>query len=146
MVSYFHKEFSISLLKPEDWKIESKDIFPLILFAPKESGFSANIGFIKSQLHPPSSEHLRKKIAEIKQNQKLQYANFAQIYEKEIWLDSYPAYFQQFEWTSKKYNKNLSHIFGLIMTGEDALFEVNASSLKELSKNYNTIFSRRAHG
>lgn len=140
MVSYFDKNYSISLEIPENWTASSTEDFPLVFFALRENGYRSNLGFSKEILQPPNLEALEALINQTKKSQQQEYDDYRMIDEANFLQDGYAAYLQHYQWQPSDNNSHFSQVFGLILTGPESLFEIDGATLVEMEEKYFPIF------
>jgi hypothetical protein len=145
MQSYFDHELRISLEMPESWTTTSTEVFALVLLAPEQDGYRANLGFSRNELAVPDPERLEEIIAETKEDQKVEYTAFQQTEEKRFWQDGLPAYWQCYEWQPEENDLHFSQIFSLIVAGPDLVYDIHGATLKHLEDRHIPIFRHILH-
>ncbi len=141
-VSYFNEKLSISLILPKDWQIGSNEDFELILLAPAEDNYRPNVGFSKHGFKNPTRPQFEAAIKKTKENQRKDHPDYKLLAEEPCWIDSSPAYHQNYEWKSKELGRSFVQTLTLILTQEDGLYEINGTTLKGKEGDYLPIFEK----
>ncbi len=134
--SYFNDDLNIQLELPEGWTTSKNEQFPLILFAPAENDFRANMTVSMRELKPPTQAHFEDLIHKTRVDHEKDYAGFSLIEEEKWMQDEFPAYQEVYHWNSDDNNIPLTQIFALMMTGPDALYSIHCTTLRSLEATY----------
>lgn len=129
-------ELGISLTAPEGWEAGGTGDFQLMLAAPPNHDFRANLGIniIKSTNATP--EMLDTELANLDRQQAQQYQNYRQNAVLSEDIDGRPARLQFYEWLHAQTDTQLSQIRGLILRDPSNLYIISATSLKQLEGDY----------
>jgi hypothetical protein len=138
--SYFNEDVNIQMELPEGWTTSKNEQFPLILFAPQENNFRANMTFSIRELKPPTQEHFEDLIGKTRVEHEQDYKDFALIEEEKWMQDEFPAYQEVYHWTSDEGDIALTQIFALMMTGPDALYSIHCTTLRSVESTYLSQF------
>ena len=130
--SYFNDDINIQLNMPDDWTTAKNEQFPLILFAPQENDYRANMTVSVRELKPPTQEHFEELIKKTRIEHEQDYKGFDLIEEDKWMQDEFPAYQEVYHWNSDEEDIPLTQIFALIMTGTDALYSIHCTTLQSL--------------
>ncbi len=133
---YISEEANIGLQLPDGWTVSHNENFPLIVLAPKEDSFRANMTFSIRELKPPTQENFEQKIATARADREQDYKGFDLLSEEKWMQEDFPAYSEVYHWNADQDNTPLTQIFALIMTGPDALYSVHGTTLRSLEASY----------
>ncbi|NJL12921.1 MAG: DUF1795 domain-containing protein [Microscillaceae bacterium] len=140
MQKYTLSSMGISFEIPEDWKIRENPDFPLILFAPEEKDYQANINFRwhrQSVLNPDEFEAL----ATQAHHQLSQLAHYEEKQKQKIFLSNLPAYLLSFSWKMDESPfVRFSQLHILTATGPQNVLEINAATLYDLAPKHFPVF------
>ncbi len=140
MKAYFDQELGLSLQMPVDWEAAETNEFPLVLLAPPEDGFRANVGFGISALHPTTPEHLQQVITRTRQDRQRDYENFEFINEARFMQTGYPGHIERYSWTLETNGAALEQVFALILTTPDTMYNIHGTTLRQYTAQYLPIF------
>lgn len=140
MKAYFDQELRLSLQMPATWDAAETIEFPLVLLAPPEKGFRANVGFGISALHPTTPDHLQQVIARTRHDRARDYEQFEFIREMRFMLAGFPGHLEHYRWTLETNGVGLEQIFALILTGPEGLYNIHGTTLQEHAAQYLPIF------
>lgn len=130
----------ISFEIPEDWKIKENPDFPLILFAPEEKDYQANINFRLHRQAVPNPEVLEA-LARQAHHQLSQLAHFEEKQKQKFFLSNLPAYLLSFSWKMDETSfAQFSQLYILTATGPHAVLEINAVTLYDLAPKHFPVF------
>jgi hypothetical protein len=138
--TYSNETINIELKMPDKWKHSYSEQFPVILIAPKELGYQANITFSVRDLKPPTQKHFEALIQSTREERMRDYTGFELVEELRWWHEGFPAYREIFHWNTEERNIAITQMFVLIMTGPDALFSIHCTALRELESSYLPMF------
>jgi hypothetical protein len=134
--SYFSDDVNIQLEMPKSWTTAKNEQIPLIIFAPQENDFRANMTVTMRELKPSTQEHFEDLIRKTRVDHEADYKGFTLIEEAKWMQDDFPAYQEVYHWNSDEDNIPLTQIFALIMTGPDALYSIHCTTLRSLEATY----------
>jgi hypothetical protein len=129
-------ELGISLSAPEGWEAGGTNDFKLLIAAPPDHDFRANIGFNVVQSTNATPAMLDTEIGNLDRQQTQQYKKYRQTAVLSENIDGKPARLQFYEWLHEQSNNQLCQIRGLILRDPSTLYIISASSLKQLESKY----------
>lgn len=132
--SFYHKELNVSIKVPTSWEIGNNEDFQLILIAPVDDGYRANIGLNIYEFTGGDRAQFEKAILTSKENLETEYRNYKMLQEDQIWIDGLPAYHQRYEWTTEQ-DAHFVQTLTLIFV-PDRLYEMNGTSKAGLGEKY----------
>lgn len=138
--SYYDPDLSVSLEMPMDWEAAANDPFPLILMAPPEGDFRANLSFSVQVLEPPTPEHLQQLIDQTRAERRQSFAGFEPVSEERLMQDNFPAHLEVYHWTMDGSGVPMTQVFALILTAPEALYSLHATCLRGLESHYLPVF------
>lgn len=127
--SFFSKPLSLSVQVPVTWEVASNDDFTLLLIAPEENGFKANIG-INGYSFTGEKKDFEKTIEQFKVDLQSDYPEYKLLSEEECWIDGYPAYHQLYSWYSNEQDCIVFQTLSLICDTQTRLYQVNGTCLE----------------
>jgi hypothetical protein len=136
MSSYFNQELQLSLEAPSNWVAGSTGEFQLMLMAPPEKEYRANLGFNVRALDPASQAELDKIIRESQKKQADTLADYRLNRDATFMLDNRPTYMRFYEWKDPGLGLHFSQLQALVLVSEDTVYTIDGSSLKELEDKY----------
>lgn len=142
MKAYFDQEMGLSLQMPSDWDAAETNQFPLVLLAPPEDGFRANMGFGVSPMNPPTPEHLQHIITRTRHDRQQDYDHFEFINEARFMHRGFPGHIERYRWTLDNTGAALQQVFALILTGPDALYNIHGTTLEQHADKYVPLFEQ----
>jgi hypothetical protein len=140
MKAYFDQALRLSLQMPIAWDAAETSEFPLVLLAPPEDGFRANVGFGVSSLHPTTPEHLQQVINRTRHDRAQDYEQFKFINEARFTQTGYPGHIERYRWTLETNGAVLEQVFALILTSPDGLYNIHGTTLHIHAAQYLPIF------
>lgn len=138
--SYYDDDIGVSLQMPTNWEAGATDQFPLILMAPPENGFRANLSFSIKDLNPPTPEHLQQTIDAARASRQDSYDGFELVSEQRVMIDNFPGHIERYHWTMDHTGQAMTQLFALILTGPDALYGMHGTCLRDAEDTYVPAF------
>ena len=138
--SYYDADVGLSLEMPTDWDAAASDQFPLLLIAPPEQDFRANLSFSIQELIPPTPEHFRLIIKETRADRRRDFVDFELFSDQHILQDNFPGHIEQYHWKMDETHVHMTQLFSLILTGPDALYGLHGTCLQSTEDHYLPIF------
>lgn len=126
----------LSIEAPEGWQAGGTADFQVLLAAPAEQDYNANLGINQIQSRNATVEMLENELNNIDQQQAQQYQSYKQTALKKETVDGAPARLQFYEWLHPESGLFFSQLRALILRDPDTLYVVSGSSLKQLEKQY----------
>ncbi len=140
--SYFDPDLMVSLELPDDWETGATDDFPLVLLAPADHGFRANVGFSQRALDPPTKDGFVAAIEQLKSEQERDFAGYELVGERRHVQDNCPAYLVRCRWDLDEGSTRVAQIAALYAAGPERIVEVHATALAELESEYLPVFQQ----
>lgn len=137
---YHDTEVGVALEIPAEWNAGSTPDFALVLFAPEEQGFQANLTFTLSPFHPPTHERLWGLIQDTRQDRMDAYQGFTLIQEERMIQDQCPGYIETYYCEMDDTHLPLFQLFAIILAGEDALYTLHGTALRSTQAVYEPLF------
>jgi hypothetical protein len=141
MLPHHAEEIGLELDVPDGWDIERSDELPILLMAPTESGFRANIGVSTGPLVPPSAERLAEVVAQAKQLR----AETAEGYEIEdewrLLHEGAAGWIVRARWKLDEPAITVVQVSALFLTRSGTLYQVNCTALADLASDYLPAFA-----
>lgn len=138
--SYYDASVGVAMEIPAEWNAGSTPDFALILVAPEEQGFHANLSFTVSPFNPPTQERLRDLIEDTRQDREANYPGFTVLREERVIQDKCPGYIETYHWEMEETGVPLFQLYAVIMAGEDALYTLHGTALRSLERAYEPLF------
>jgi hypothetical protein len=138
--SYYDANVGVAMEIPAEWDAGSTPDFALILVAPEEQGFNANLSFTISPFDPPTQDRLRDLIQDTRQDREENYPKFSVVREERMIQDKCPGYIETYHWELEETNTPLFQLYALILAGQDALYTLHGTSLRSLEDSYEPLF------
>lgn len=138
MTRFISTELELSLDIPQDWKPGQTQTFQLVLLAPEEGNYQANIGFNYKTLEPPTLPALYNLYQETSRQQAQKYQKYRQTRLEEISIEGNKGYLRTFEWETTDGAHYFSQIQAgiLIAADQPTILSISASSLKQFEAKY----------
>jgi hypothetical protein len=143
--SYYDPDIAISLEMPLDWDAAASDQFPLLLLAPPQDNFRANMSFSVQELDQPTPEHFKAVIRQTHADRRRTFTDFQLVSEKRILQDNFPGHIEHYHWTMDDTHIPMTQLFALILIGPDALYGIHATCLRDTEQTYLPIFNAIIH-
>jgi hypothetical protein len=138
--SYYDASVGVAMEIPAEWDAGSTPDFALILVAPEEQGFHANLSFTVSPFNPPTQERLRDLIEDTRQDREENYPKFSVLREERMILDQCPGYIETYHWEMEDTKVPFFQLYALVLAGQDALYTLHGTSLRALEQVYEPLF------
>ena len=138
--SYYDSNIGVAMEIPAEWDAGSTPDFALVLMAPEEQGFKANLNFTISLFNPPTQERLLGFIEDTRQDREDSYPGFSVLREERMIQDQCPGYIETYHWELEDTNLPIFQLFALIMAGTDALYTLHGTALRSLEQMYEPLF------
>ncbi len=143
--SYYDPDIALSLEMPTDWDAAATDQFPLLLIAPPEQDFRANLSFSVQEFDPSTPEHLQWVIDQTRADRSRTFVDFQLISEQRIMQDNFPGHLEHYHWTMDDSGLPMTQLFALILTAPNALYGLHATCLQATENRYVPIFMNIIH-
>lgn len=134
--SYYDEDLGVSLEMPVKWAIIEHDVIPLVIMAPVEKKFQANMTFVVKELEIATPEAMQIVIESARNDRMESYDNFELVHEERLIIDNSPAHMEYYHWTMDNTGTPLTQLFALIFIGNDMLFSIHATFLRKLEDTY----------
>lgn len=134
--SYYDEDLGISLEMPVKWGIIEHDVIPLVVMAPMEKKFQANMTFIIKELELATPEAMQIVVESARNDRIESYDNFELVHEERLIIDNSPAHIETYHWTMDNTGIPLTQLFALIFIGNDVLYSIHATCLRKLEETY----------
>lgn len=141
--SHYHAGLGISLLVPPPWQRARTDQVPLVFIAPVEAGFRSNLGFMRAPpdpAAPPPAEALAAAIARAHAERSAEYPGFMEIAARHLVVDGRAAFLQRYRWHPPEVPQPFAQLFGLVVTDDHGLLEINGATLDSLAARFLPLF------
>ena len=130
IVSYFDKTYRISLQLPQGWDAGNDDYFGCLLLAQPVQNYRTNIGFTQQSSSEEITPALFQGLIETtKADLITNYHAYTLVQEGDLWLDSRPAYLQQYAWQDEASGQQFMQIMALIVRDTQTICEIHGASL-----------------
>jgi len=140
--SHFDPDLMVSIELPDDWDIGSTDEFPLLLLAPIDQGFRANVGFSQRALDPPTEEGFLAAIDQLKTEQARDFDGYELVGERRHVQDGWPAYLVRCRWDLEEGPTRVAQVAALYAVGPTRIVEVHSTALVALETSYLPVFQQ----
>lgn len=140
--SYFDPELRVSIELPAGWDVASSDDFPLLLLAPLDHGFRANVGFYERSLEPATVAGFVATIEQMKAEHERDFDAYEMVGERRAVQDGRPAHLVRCRWDHDDPAVRLSQVSALYAEREDRLVVVYCTALAEREGEYLPQFQR----
>lgn len=138
--SYFDPDLRLSIELPATWDIGSTDEFPLVLLAPDEGGFRANVGFSDRAIDPPGKHGFTAAIEQLKTEQADDFDSYELAGERRLVHDGRPGFMLRCRWDLEHGPTRVAQIAALYAVSDERLVEVHCTALAELESSYLPAF------
>jgi len=139
--SYFDPDIAVSLEMPADWEAAATEHFPLLLMAPSEQAFRANLSFSVETLDPPTPANLQLMIDQTRADRRQTFEGFQLVSEQRMMQDNFPAHIEYYHWNMDGSHIPMTQLFALILTAPDALYGLHGTCLQSTEDTYLPIFT-----
>ena len=131
-------DVGLEMSVPHGWTAAATDEFPLVLLAPEEDGFRANVGVLVGELVPPSPEGLQARIEATKATRLAELPRFQVVAERAGPQAGQPGWQLRATWEHGE--RELTQITQLFVAEPERLYEVTATCLRPLESVYLPVF------
>ncbi len=130
--SHFDRDLGISLERPSDWQVGRTDDFTVVLLAPPITGYRSNLGFSRADPPALTPAVLEATLATARAQQHDEYPGFVELGEVRFVQDGCPAVLQIYRWQPPDVPEPFTQVFGLVLTTDHGLLEINGATLMSL--------------
>lgn len=134
--SYYDEDLGLSLEMPKKWMIVENEHIPLVIAAPPEKKFQANMTFVMRDIEIATPEAMQVVVDSARSDRMESYDNFELVQEERLIIDNSPAHLEHYHWTMDNTGLPLTQLFALIFIGNDMLFSIHATCLRKLEEKY----------
>ena len=119
----------VALEVPEGWEVTSSEEFPLLLLAPVEQEFRANVGVNRSPLDPPTVEHLADVVEEVRAKRAAEGRTVVLEGERPLVQDGAAGWLLRSRWLPDEPPVEVVQIAGMFLTDAGQLYQVHCTTL-----------------
>jgi hypothetical protein len=125
---------------PDDWEVDSSEEFPLLLLAPVDHDFRANVGVSRTELDPPTPEHLAEVVERVREERAREKRVVHLEGERPIVQDGASGWMLRSRWELEDAPVEVIQISGLFLTPAGLLFQLHCTTLSEAAETYLPVF------
>lgn len=131
-------ELKITVEVPDGWQTTSNEDFQLLVLAPSEADYRANIGFDLTKLESNKLAEITQMLEQSRQEQEANYAEFEQTGLKEINLNGHRGYLRYYNWFYEESNLHFSQIQAFVFVAPNVPIVLGASGscLQQYAQKY----------
>lgn len=130
MASFTDTVLGLHMDVPVGWEAQRTEQFTLILFAPAQDGYRANLGVNEGRLDPPTPDNLKKLIVDSEAEQQSTYNQYRTLSRRDVTIDGHTAHIRHYEWSDTGTGLTFSQLQAFILV-EPHLYVIDGSSLKQ---------------
>lgn len=140
MPSHFDRALGVSLVAPPTWQRGRTDDFAMVFLAPPEAGYRSNLGFSRADPPTLTAAVMAATIATAREQQRTAYPGFVELAAEPREVDGHPAFVQRYQWQQAGAPEPFVQVFGLVLTKDHGLLELNGATLRSLADRILPIF------
>jgi hypothetical protein len=138
--THHDEDLGVAIAVPDGWEVTSSDEFHLLLLAPVDHDFRANIGVSRSELDPPTPEHLAEVVDRVREERAREQRTVHLEGERPVVQDGASGWMLRSRWEVEDAPVEVIQISGMFLTPAGALFQLHCTTLSEAADTYLPVF------